>query len=128
MSPLTHEQLNQFSGTDTWYRHFTKCLTYTEGVKYMADVGGAHWLIDAIASHQPKARRNASLRDFQLWTLSVKDGKAVLTCQEDAGVPPAITQQIEHTDFPLEEVKLYCERGSIDGINESYVLMLPGER
>jgi len=41
---------------------------------------------------------------------------------------PAITQDIAFTDFPLDEVELWVEMGSIDGVNPAYVAMLPSER
>ena len=115
--------LLQFSGGGDQYWHWTKRLRYTEGVRYLAETAGAYWLIDAIASYQgTKKLRTERLREFQLWQLTVKDKKAVLTCREDDGEPAAVRQKIEFTDFPLDEIKLYVESG--DGL----VLMLPGER
>ena len=54
---LTPEELEaglrQFYGTEVWYRHplFRKCL-YTEGVQYLAEHGGAYWLLDLIFGFQ----------------------------------------------------------------------------
>ncbi len=120
------ENLNQFSGGGDMYRHTFGRLVFTEGVKYMADEAGAYWLIDAIASYQgSKALNTDMLRDFQLWELEVteKNGRrsAVLTCRADDGVKPAVTQNIEYTDFPLPSIKFYVERG------EEMTLMLPAE-
>lgn len=116
---LTQADLHQFTGTENYFKHWTQRLVYTDGVKHMAEAGEAYWLIDAIASHQPTLR-HAELREFQLWTLRKnKTGNgAVLTCAADSGRPPAITQRISFTDFPLNEVKLYVEGG---------VLLLPSE-
>ena len=115
---LTAADLNQFSGSEQWFRHFTGLL-YTEGVDYLADKGGAYWLIDAIAPYQPTARRNQRLCEFQIWVLTVKDSAAVLECFDDLPGKVLIRQHIEYTDFPLPEIKLYFENG---------VLMLPSER
>jgi hypothetical protein len=107
---LTESDLAQFTGTSQWYRWsilFRKCVL-TDGTKYLAEQAGAYWLMDAIASHQPKALKNANLRDFQLWTLTVKNSKGLLECREDSDTKPIITQKIEHTDFPLEKINLYC--------------------
>jgi hypothetical protein len=114
-------------------------LKYTTGVKYLAEKAQAYWLIDAIASHQTKRLlSNENLRYFQLWLLTVtntenqlpqkygfikpiSNHKAVLTCWEDTpveGVKPVIRQDIEFTDFPLTEMKLYVENS---------VLLLPSE-
>jgi hypothetical protein len=87
-------------------------------------------LIDAIASYQRDRRitGNRLLRDLQFWELTVRDGAGLLTCVADAGLPPAITQAIAFTDFPLSEVRVWVERGSVDGVTEIMVAMLPSER
>ena len=125
-------QLNQFTGTDgytRWSLLFPR-MVLTDGAKFVADNGGGHgsyWLMDAIASHQPKAMRNEMLRDIQFWTLEVaeKDGRksAVLTCRTDSGEEPFITQEFDYTDFDLEKIDLWVEP-----LDEStYVILLPSE-
>lgn len=133
MSKLTESDLNRFSGSDNWYHHWTKRLVFTDGVKYLADKGEAHWLIDAIASYQvdPRITQNYNLRAIQFWKLEVNDGKGVLTCVEDTGMKPAITQKIPFTDFPLSKVDIWVEYGSYpteQGGEVGYVAMLPSER
>ncbi|PZD70630.1 hypothetical protein C1752_10480 [Acaryochloris thomasi RCC1774] len=110
-------ELAQCIGSETLYKHWLKIL-YTEGVKTLADEAGAHWLIDAIASHQKSYQiiYNPDLQEFQLWTLTVnKDKSAVLACYEDSPstCEPAITQLIPMTNFPLESIKLYLEQGTL---------------
>jgi len=61
------------------------------------------------------------LCDFQIWQLKVTGKKATVTCLRDTD-DVAFTQEIEYTDFPLSEIKLYCERG------EEMTVMLPNER
>ena len=114
-------------------------MVLTDGAKFVADNGGtsgAYWLMDAIASHQPKALKDERLREIQFWKLTVteKDGRksAVLTCRADSGEKPAITQRIEYTDFDLPEIdlwvgpvdeKAFCHhapRASIEATNERY--------
>jgi hypothetical protein len=128
---LTQSSLNQFTGTENYYRHWTRRLVYTDGVKYLADEGGAYWLIDAIASYQGDKRitKHPLCCDMQFWKLK-REGEngAVLTCVPDSGLASIITQNIEFTDFPLEEVDVWVERGSIDGKTECMVAMLPSER
>ena len=110
---LVESDLDGFTGTERYTRHWTGKLVYTDGIAFLAEKGGAHWLIDAIASYQidKKVLKNKNLADFQLWVLRVKDNKAVLTCQEDSDKPAVITQRIGFTDFPLQEVKIYVENG-----------------
>ena len=63
---LTEGDLAQFIGTSQYYRH-NLGLLYTDGVKYVADRGGAYWLIDAIASWQidPRIRNDEMLQNIQ---------------------------------------------------------------
>ncbi len=103
--------LRQFTGTTQWYQwsHLTK-LICTDGAKYLADEAGAYWLLDAIASHQsaPAIQDSQRLQDFQVWILKVNSDKSCrLTCAEDSDIAPAVIQDIEFTDFPLAEIKLY---------------------
>lgn len=121
-------ELSQFTGSENFYRHWLGGLIYTDGVQYLAEQAQAFWLIDAIASHQPRARRDPMLRDFQIWFLRKnKTGNgARLECWRDTGEgqKAAIVQRIEFTDFPFDavdsrEVKLYVENGT---------LCLPSER
>jgi len=113
--------LGQFTGSEQWYRHFLRGLIYTDGIHYLVE-NGAAWLVDAIASHQMSKKLVGPLRDFQLWELKVKNGKAVLTCKADSDQKPVITQRIEYTDFPMEHITIYVERG------EHLTMMLPSER
>ena len=123
-------ELCQFNGTEQYYNHLG--FNYTDGIKFLADNAECYWLLDAIVSYQQELARNPMLRDFQLWLLIVGDfhdfikpepgNMAVLTCWEDSpelGVKPAVIQQIEYTDFPLPEIKLYLE---------NKVIYLPSER
>jgi hypothetical protein len=126
---ITESDLDGFYCTDNYFSHWAKKLCYTDGVKYLADKAGAYWLIDAIASYQNDAKitKNSMLRNMQFWKLEVVDGKGVLTCVEDSGRKPVIRQEIEFTDFPLSEVEIWVERGSVDGVTETLVAMLKSE-
>jgi hypothetical protein len=122
-------ELRQFSGSENRFKHFTGRLVYTDGVRHLANAAGAHWLIDAIASHQGdrQLKSDPRLREIQFWSLTVNDDRsAVLTCQADSGERPAVQQQIEFTDFPLKALRLFCAIGHCDG-RAQFVLMLPSE-
>ena len=117
---ITQFELNQFSGTSELYRHWLKAFSYTDGVKYLADQASAHWLIDAIASHQTKQLlSDEMLKEFQIWRLVVnmEEKTARLICERDTE-DVVLTQDIPFTDFPLPEVKLFLV---------AKVLMLPSE-
>jgi hypothetical protein len=119
--------LAHFTGTERYFRHWTSAIIYTDGIEYL-NANGAGWLVDAIASHQ----HNEKVRNepFQLWELKVNKGKrkAVLTCKSDSDQPAIVKQLIEYTNFPLESIQIYVELGSIDGVKEEFIAMLPSER
>ena len=82
-------QLAQFTGTEDYWRHWTGALVYTDGVKAMADLCGAYWLIDAIASWQPRCRKDPMLMEIQFWKLRKNDdGKWTLQAERDEGDAP----------------------------------------
>ncbi|MEP1075173.1 hypothetical protein NDI52_07175 [Leptolyngbya sp. PL-A3] len=117
--PLTAADLTQFTGTSTYYQHWLG-IQYTDGVFFLAERGGAYWLIDAIASWQidPRIRDDQMLQQIQFWALTVNDNRsAVLSCERDTD-DIAVTQTIPFTDFPLKEIRLYLQRG---------ILLLPAE-
>lgn len=117
-------------------------LVTTEGVHIMAEKAKAHWLVDAIFSHQNNImRKSAMCRDFQIWTLDKskgqgKDGRRyVLRGWADMGTPgikPIVTQCISFSDFPLDHIKIYVERGGWRNSRGEQVVgmvaMLPAER
>ncbi len=96
--------LQNFTGTQNYYRNFTSLL-YTDGIQHLAERAGAYWLIDLVGSYQPR------LRDapFQLWELKVNtDRSALVTMVEDDGMPNRVSQDIPYTDFPLNDFSFYC--------------------
>ena len=109
-------ELSQFIGTEKYYRITSRHLL-TDGTKYLAEQAKCFWLMDAVASHLPKYFADY----FCVARLVVKDSSAVLKI-DDGNDNVYATQQIEHTDFPLDEFKLYC---SFDG--EYWVIMLTSE-
>ena len=66
---LTKADLAQFTGSENWYRHaLARDILYTDGAKYMAQHGGAYWLLDEIALPQRFDKLMAA-HEFQLWKL-----------------------------------------------------------
>ena len=111
-------------GSEKWHRWspiFPK-HTMTDGVKFLCDNADCYWLVDAIASHTHEHQHE----EFQVWTLKVEDSKAVLT-GDDGNGNVFVTQEIEYTDFPLKEITLYCNLGSLDGVHMEWIVILPSE-
>lgn len=117
--PLSEGELSQFTGTSQYYQHPLGVL-YTDGVHYMAERGGAYWLLDVIAIWQlhPRISQDPMLRQIQFWTLTVNDDRsAQLICERDSD-DIVVTQRIPFTDFPLKTLRLYFQDG---------VILLPSE-
>jgi hypothetical protein len=110
---LTEADLSQFTGSEHWYRHpLNRNVLFTDGVKYVADQGGAYWLLDSIALAQ-LSEKSVAAEEFQAWKLSVRpDRTATLTC-EDGNYNVVFTQELEFTDFPVTEVTLWFENQTI---------------
>ena len=109
----TEADLRQFTGSETWYRHgLNRKVLFTDGAKYVADHGGYYWLLDEIALIQPFDARVAA-EEFQVWVLKVRpDHTATLSC-EDSNYNTVFSKEIEFTDFPLPEIKLYFQNNTI---------------
>jgi hypothetical protein len=118
--------LSPFYSSENFYKHWLGLL-FTDGVKHVADEAGAYWLIDVIASHQLKARRDPMLRDFQIWTVHSKPTKqnprrVIVECFRDTSEAASIVQTIPYSDFPFDRLpddfKIYVEGN---------VILLPSE-
>lgn len=118
--------LAQFTGTEGYLRYnpllFPKVML-TDGAQYLADNAGAYWLMDVIASHLPSVPRDES---FAVVAFSKHGSRGHFVMAHDFDEGEAImvfaSQDIEYTDFPLDEIKLYVAR---DGV--SWVVMLTSE-
>ena len=104
---LSESQLRQFTGSENWYRHgINRSVLYTDGAQFLAEQGGAYWLLDIIAIAQQHESR-VTQEEFQVWKLQVRaDRSATLLCDDGNG-NVVYTQEIPFTDFPLDEVRLY---------------------
>ena len=111
---LSEADLAQFTGSEQWYRHgINRSVLFTDGAKYVADTGGAYWLLDEIALAQRHNKRVAG-EEFQLWKLAVNldQHKGVLTCDDGNG-NIVFSKRIPFTDFPLSEITLYYVNNTI---------------
>jgi hypothetical protein len=104
---LDAADLAQFTGTEQWYRHsINRTVLYTDGAQYVAEHGGAYWLLDEIALIQPYDKIVAA-EEFQVWVLTVHTNHtATLTCGDGNG-NTVFSKEIEYTDFPLDAITFY---------------------
>jgi hypothetical protein len=104
---LSEADLRKFTGSENWYRHgLVPRITFTDGAKYVADEGGAYWLLDEIALAQIGVKEVAA-EGFQVWKLKVNpDRTGELSC-EDGNYNSVFTKKLEFTDFPEPGVTLW---------------------
>ena len=117
MKKFDSNQLNQFIGTEKYYRISRKHLL-TDGTKYLAEEAECFWMMDAIASHLCEIGTEDW---FVLIRVQVTEGRAVMI-YEDGNDHEHARQEIPYTDFPLSSITLYA---CWDG--EHWVIMLPSE-
>jgi hypothetical protein len=110
---LTEADLRNFTGSEHWYRHgLVRTILFTDGAKYIADEGGAYWLLDEIAFAQ-KGEKAVAAEEFQVWTLKVHaDRTATLICG-DGNNNTVYTKAIPLTDFPADEITLWFANNTI---------------
>ena len=120
---LTKEEISstlpQFSSTENYHRWSVlfRNVVMTDGAKFIAESCEAFWLMDVIGSHLPKLRGEEFIK---VWAHRVK-GKFVVQF-EDGNDHVLKKQTIEFTDFPLDQIVLYCcPQG------DQFVIMLPSE-
>jgi len=110
------DALTQFTGTSQWYRHgLVPGVTYTDGVRYVAETAGAYWLLDKIATAQLAEPHRSEA--FQVWTLEVRERRASLICTDGDDTQISI-EEITFTDFPEPGLTLWFTDN---------VLLLPSE-
>lgn len=110
--------LAQFTGTMQYFR-INPQVVLTDGAKYLADNAGCYWLMDLIASYV--TQRNFDGQDFVVTKMVVSEKAAVVKLDDGNGNVLA-TQQIEYTDFPMDQISLYACRSE-----QFWVVMLPSE-
>jgi prepilin-type processing-associated H-X9-DG protein len=110
---LSKAELRQFTGSENWYRHgLARNILFTDGAKYVADQGGAYWLLDEIALAQ-RGNSRVAAEEFQVWKLAVKpDRTATLTCDDGNGNVVS-SKPIPFTDFPANEIELWFTNNTI---------------
>ena len=115
------QQLSQFSGTENYYRIMPNVLM-TDGAKFVADKGGAYWLMTAIASYLTEFTEKESFIVANLKVTRTANACTALLKLDDGNDNVLAEQFIEYTDFELDEIKLYaCYNGNM------WVIMLTRE-
>ena len=132
---ITRKQLKRdldgFYATGEWHHHrcFARYPVFlTDGALYLAEHGGAgattaYWLMDVIASYQGE-KQMKRIENPQLWKLECFGEGSKRSCVVSCGNnpnKPIIKQEIEWTNFLLNEYELYA---SLEPSDESGRLAL----
>jgi len=116
--------LDGFYATGEWHHHrcFARYPVFlTDGALYLAEHGGAgattaYWLMDVIAYYQGE-KQMKRIENPQLWKIECfgEDGKrsSVVSCGNNPN-KPTIKQEIEWTNFLLNEFELYASLEPFD--------------
>jgi hypothetical protein len=90
---------------------------YTDGVRMMAKLIGAYWLLEFIEETQ-RTEEGIEEQDFQVWRI-ISTGETVSIIVDDGYEPPRFTLETNRVKrFPIGEFKIYC----VDN-----VILLPSE-
>jgi len=113
------KDLHMYTGTEHHYRHISG-FKYTDGVQYVANEAGAYWLLDKILFlMREKKFQTTALQEYTFWTLKVDlEKKSGVLTADDGNGKEIHREEIEYTDFPEPEIKVWFEYG---------VLILPSE-
>ena len=114
-SNQVRQDLAQFSGTETWYRHpLNPKLLYTDGVQFFAEQAESYWFLDIVAT---EIFRLQQAEPFMVITLSVDDGEADISTDDGDG-NIIYRRHIHFTDAPMGEWRFYLTDN---------VILLPSE-
>lgn len=92
------------NGCNSYIRHpLARKLIYTDGIKEVADLCGAYWLLDIIGTEAAPAlmkQYQDGYANVGLIEVRVNDEGAVIALTLDDDAPDAWSRHIEYTDFP----------------------------
>jgi len=120
---LDHQTLAKFTSIENMHSFstLTPDVLLSDGAKYVADRGGAYWLMDKIALHQV-INDEYHIEEFQHWTLWVDNAfMGKLEC-EDGNENIIFREFIDYVYFPLRVLDLYATKWG-----KKTLIMLPGE-
>jgi hypothetical protein len=98
-------ELNHFTGTEHYYKHPFGIL-FTDGVKFLAEECQSYWLIDLVASYQ--VEESVMKEPFQVFKLTVNKDHSAKVEISDGNDNILHLQIIDYTDFPLDQIQLWC--------------------
>lgn len=115
-SKKANDYLQEFTGTNNWYKTIIPGITYTDGVHHLCETYKCWWFLDIVVSYQcEKKFRN---EEFQVWELKKwSDGSWIISAG-DGNNNLLGDQTGEYTDFEFDEAIIWFSHG---------VILLPSE-
>ena len=112
--------LSQFRGSSVIYKMGLFGTLYTEGIKYLADVGKCHWLITDVSVMGKTLMKESHFitADFKRIADTKQDGPEAIITYSDGNENILQKQAYGYTDFPMDTLRLFF-------VNNT--LMLPTE-
>lgn len=113
-SSLRKEDLMQFTGSETWYRHsLFRQFLYTDGAHYVAEQAEAYWLIDKIMACHASVSKLVG-EEFCVWDLNLNDeGEGATLICTDGNENELLRETIPFTDFPLKTIRFYFQNNTL---------------
>jgi hypothetical protein len=102
-----NDELYGFTGTELYYKYSVLFPDYllTDGIKYAAEHYGLYWFIDIVCSYQGEEK--IKKEEFQVWTLKRTTGNAFQVTADDGNENILQTQEIEFSDFSMDNFKVF---------------------
>lgn len=119
------------NGLNEVYRHaLVRRFNYSDGVRELAQVAGAYWLLDIIATEVVPVMQRLIRSPGGVGTSYIEmrvgdDAKAEITLTIADDAPPAWSRKVDFTDFPPGHWVLF-EIGP-SGDEEGIIAILPSE-
>lgn len=115
------ENLDHFCCTEKYYRLTPlRNVLFTDGMKHVADEGGAYWLMALIAGHCIIPFKMG--QHFLTAKLTKGETGTAEVVIDDGNGNVLVAQHIPMTDFPLKEFQCFAA-----GQGDDLVVMLPSE-
>lgn len=106
-----NDHFGSHNGTENIYSCRPFPLTYTDGVKDLAENCKAYWLIDIIVSYQ--GNKSVNSHSFQVWELKrVKDDSFTILAT-DGNSHKIASQNIPYSDFPYDMATIWLVDGTM---------------
>lgn len=94
------------------FKHSSGAFTYTTGVNGVCQTQGLYSLLDFIAAHQKRIKKNSRFKNVQRWVHKVQFRRATIYCHAgDSDDDPLIFPQSLYCDVTEPEITLYLQDG-----------------